>query len=145
MIDKAIRRYGGAEFADKHGQKVRFVLAGGLNTIVGLAAYPFLYYFLRPLGLGYLAVLAVSQVLCICFSYLTNKFLVFKTKGNYVREYCKFVLFHLTYFAVNVAVLGLLVEQFALSPVWSQLGFAGLVIITSYLWHSKITFAHRKS
>lgn len=144
MIDSALRRIGGDGFVERHGRKVRFLLAGALNTLVGLFAYPVLFFALKSFEVGYLKILVISQVVCIAFSYLTNKFFVFKTKGNFSREILKFVSFHGIYFVINVVVLWLLVDQIKLSPVWSQLGFAGLVIVTSYIWHSKITFKHKK-
>lgn len=131
----------GAVIVAKHGQKIRFVLAGGLNTMIGLAAYPVLYAVLNRIGMDYLIILAISQAFCICFAYLTNKFFVFKTQGGYVREYARFITFHGILFVLNLIVLRHLVERLHLSPVWSQLGFALFVIITSYLWHSNITFS----
>jgi putative flippase GtrA len=86
-------------------------------------------------------VLGVTQIICVVFSYLTNKFLVFRTVGNYLRESGKFALFHLSYFVVNLIALPLLVEIAGMSPVWGQTLFAVAVIITSYFWHSNITFA----
>lgn len=124
-----------------HETKIRFILAGALNTAFGLAAYPALYFMLAPLKLHYMVVLAITQVTCITFSYLTNKFLVFRTTGNYLRETGKFALFHLSYFGVNIVVLPLLVEFADIPPVWAQTLFAVAVVITSYFWHSKITFA----
>jgi putative flippase GtrA len=125
----------------RHETKVRFLLAGALNTAVGLAAYPALFFLLAPLKLHYMVVLGITQVACVAFAYLTNKFLVFRTAGNYLRESGKFVLFHLSYFLVNLAALPFLVEIIGMSPVWGQTLFAVAVIITSYFWHSKITFA----
>lgn len=125
----------------RHETKVRFLLAGALNTVVGLAAYPALFFLLAPLKLHYMVVLGITQVACVAFAYLTNKFLVFRTAGNYLRESGKFVLFHLSYFLVNLAALPFLVEIIGMSPVWGQTLFAVAVIITSYFWHSKITFA----
>jgi putative flippase GtrA len=124
-----------------HETKVRFLLAGALNTVFGLAAYPTFFFLLAPLKLHYMVVLGITQVTCVAFSYLTNKFLVFQTVGNYLRESGKFVLFHLSYFLVNLIALPLLVEIFGMSPVWGQTLFAVAVIITSYFWHSNITFA----
>jgi putative flippase GtrA len=124
-----------------HETKVRFLLAGALNTVFGLAAYPTLFFLLAPLRLHYMVVLGITQITCVAFSYLTNKFLVFRTVGNYLRESGKFVLFHLSYFLVNLVALPLLVEIFGMSPVWGQTLFAVAVIISSYFWHSKITFA----
>ena len=131
-------------FADRHQTKVRFLLAGMLNTAIGLAVYPALYYLAAPLKLHYLIILAISQVLCIGFAFLTSKFLVFRTKGNYLKESGKFLTFHLTYFLVNLAALPALVEFAGMNPVWAQTLFAVLVIVTSYFWHSRITFSSTK-
>jgi putative flippase GtrA len=125
----------------RHETKVRFLLAGALNTVVGLAAYPALFFLLAPLKLHYMIVLGITQVACVAFSYVTNKFLVFRTAGNYLRESGKFVLFHLSNFLVNLVALPFLVEIVGMSPVLGQTLFAVAVIITSYFWHSKITFA----
>lgn len=98
MIDQVLRRLFGDALVEHHGQKLRYLFVGGLNTAVGLAAFPVLYYLLSGAALGYLTVLSISQIICICFAYLTNKFLVFKTAGNYVGEYLQFITFHLVYF-----------------------------------------------
>jgi putative flippase GtrA len=81
----------------------------------------------------------------VAFSYLTNKFLVFRTVGNYLRESAKFALFHLSYFLVNLLALPFLVEIVGMSPVWGQTLFAVAVIITSYFWHSNITFSRPRT
>lgn len=125
---------------NRHQTKIRFLLAGVLNTAVGIVVYPALYFLLAPLKLHYLTILTISQVLCITFSFLTNKFIVFRTSGNYLREFGKFILFHLSYFLVNLAALPVLVEFADMNPIWAQTLFALLVIITSYFWHSRITF-----
>lgn len=131
-------------FADQHQTKVRFLLAGALNTAIGLAVYPVLYFLAAPLKLHYLVILAISQVLCVTFAFLTSKFLVFRTSGNYLRESGKFLTFHVSYFLVNLAALPALVELVGMNPVWAQTLFAVLVIVTSYFWHSRITFSSPK-
>jgi putative flippase GtrA len=128
-----------------HQTKVRFLLAGALNTAIGLAAYPALYFFTAPLKFHYLTILALSQVGCISFAFLTNKFLVFRTSGNYLPESGKFLAFHLSYFLVNLAALPALVNLAGMKPVWAQTLFAVLVIVTSYFWHSRITFLSKGS
>ncbi len=134
----------GRSLADRHQTKARFLLAGALNTAIGLAVYPALYFLAAPLKLHYLTILVISQVMCVTFAFLTNKFLVFRTSGNYLRESGKFVTFHLSYFLVNLAVLPALVELVGMNPVWGQTLFAALVIVTSYFWHSRITFSSTK-
>lgn len=134
----------GRNYANQHKIKIRFLLAGALNTVIGLAVYPALFFLAAPLKLHYLVILTISQVLCITFAFLTNKFLVFKTSGNYLQESGKFLTFHLSYFLVNLAALPALVEFAGMNPIWAQTLFAVLVIITSYFWHSRITFSPSK-
>lgn len=134
----------GRNLADRHQTKVRFLLAGALNTAIGLAVYPALYFLAAPLKLHYLTILVISQVVCVSFAFMTSKFLVFRTSGNYLRESGKFVAFHLSYFLVNLAALPVLVELVGMNPVWGQTLFAVLVIVTSYFWHSRITFSSTK-
>ena len=130
--------------ADQHQTKIRFLIAGAFNTTIGLALFPAIYFLAAPMKLHYLVILTISQVLCISFAFLTSKFLVFRTSGNYLRETGKFLTFHLTYFLVNLAALPALVEFLGMNPVLAQTLFAVLVIVTSYFWHSRITFSSSK-
>lgn len=125
--------------------EVRFVLAGGLNTLFGLAAFPALYYLLKSLDLHYLVILSISHILSVTFAFLMNKFLVFKTVGNAGKEYARFISFHAAHLGFNMAVLPAIVHLTDLSPVVSQIIFAFAVIISSYFWHSRITFSSRKA
>ena len=125
--------------------EVKFFLAGVLNTAVGLAAYPLIYFFTYPLNLHYFLILIFSQSLGIIFSFLTNKFLVFQTSGNYLSEIRKFLTIHLIYFFVNLVALPALVELAGMDPVWAQTLFAAVIIMTSYFWHSRITFNSGKA
>lgn len=134
----------GRDLAGRHQTKVRYLLAGALNTAIGLAVYPVLYFLLAPLKLHYLTILVISQLVCVVFAFLTNKFLVFRTSGNYLQEFGKFLTFHFSYFLVNLAALPALVEFAGMNPVWGQTLFAVLVIVTSYFWHSRITFSSIK-
>ena len=134
----------GLGITSHHQTKVRFLLAGALNTAIGLAVYPSLYFLAAPLKLHYLTILVISQVVCVTFAFLTNKFLVFRTSGNYLRESGKFLTFHSFYFLLNLAALPALVELAGMNPVWAQTLFAVLVIVTSYFWHSRITFSSSK-
>jgi putative flippase GtrA len=133
------------ELAEQHQIKIRFLLVGAMNTVVGLSVFPILYFLTAPVGFHYLGILTISQALCVTFSFLTSKFLVFRTTGGYLREFGKYVTFHLSYFLVNLAALPALVELAGMNPVWAQTLFAVLVIVSSYFWHSRITFSMTKN
>jgi putative flippase GtrA len=123
-----------------HETKLRFLIAGGLNTVFGLAIFPILLLALAPFGWNYLEVLVVCQVVSVCFAYATNKLLVFRTQGSYLAEFGKFASFYVLNFAVNLAVLPVLVEIGHIPPMIAQTAFVIIVVCTSYLWHSRFTF-----
>ena len=127
-------------FLNKHARKFRFLIVGALNTAVGLAVYPILYLLLPAADFGYMKILLISQFICITFSYMSNKYLVFKTSGNFKKEYVKFLTFHLSYLFINIMALPIMVESFSMNPMIAQTVFAVAVIITSYAWHTHITF-----
>lgn len=102
--------------------------------------YPILYLLLNPLGIGYIEVLIFSQIICITFSFVSNKYFVFQTKGNIKREYPKFFAFYGIYFVLNLICLPAMVELFAVNPMIAQTLFSIAIIASSYYWHSTITF-----
>jgi putative flippase GtrA len=62
-----------------------------------------------------------------------------------MTEFVKFISFHLTYFFINLISLPVLVEFLGFNPVTGQVLFAIVVIISSYFWHSKITFTPKNN
>ena len=123
--------------------KFRFLIVGGLNTFVGLTLFPFLVWMTSGLNIHYLIIFIISYVLATTFSFLTNKFFVFKTSGGYLNEYVRFISFQLMHFILNIIVLPILVEIFRFKPIIIQPLFTLFVVITSYFWYSKIAFARQ--
>lgn len=129
---------------EQHQKKFRFLLAGAVNTAIGLALYPILYLVLNPFGITYIWVLVMAQIICVSISFITNKYFVFQTRGNLRLEYFKFFMFHGFYFAVNLIVLPIMVEVLKLNPIIAQTVFSIFIITTSYFWHNHITFKKSK-
>ena len=69
-------------------EKFRYLATGAFNTAASYLEFAILYYCLTPL-LHYMVVLVINAVLNVTTSFLTNKFIVFKTRGNYIREYLR--------------------------------------------------------
>ena len=126
--------------ASDHEKKIRFLIVGGVNTIVGLSIYPLLFIALSPFGIGYLQVLILAQIPSVTFSFITNKYFVFRTKGNLKKEYLKFFTFYGFYFFLNMICLPIFVEILKINPIISQTLFSIAIIVTSYFWHNAITF-----
>lgn len=131
-------------FIFKHKSKIDYLLVGGLNTVIGLSVFPALYFLTKSYQLHYMVVLGISQVVCVTIAFFTNKYFVFKTEGNHLSEYLKFAAFYSAYFVINLIVMPILVEIAGMNPVKSQILISIGIIISSYFWHSKITFAPKK-
>ena len=126
--------------AMKGERPLRFALAGAANTAFGLSFYPALLWAVPLLRTHYLVALGIAQVVCLCFAYATYKLGVFRTRGNFLREFSTFSSFYLFNYAANWAALPMLVEWGRIPPAIAQLGFNAVVIVGSYFWHSRVTF-----
>jgi len=128
---------------NKNKLKIRFLLAGGVNTLFGLGCFPVLFIFLKDLNFHYLFVLILSQLSGITFSYITNKFFVFQTSRNYIKEFARFASFYLIFSIVNIFYLPIMVEFIKMTPIVSQLLFSVIIILSSYFWHKHISFKRK--
>jgi putative flippase GtrA len=124
---------------------LRFLLAATANTIFGLSIYPLLLWSVPLLQTHYMVALGIAQVLSVSFAYLTYKLGVFRTKGRVLSEFSAFSGFYLFNYVANWLGLPLLVELGGIEPVVAQLGFTAVVMVSSWFWHSKVTFRRRET
>lgn len=88
----------------------------------------------------YMVVLVLSYIVSISFSYLTNKFIVFRSHGKNLNEFLRFSSFYVLYFAVNAVVLPFSVEVLHVDPVLAQTVMVVAIAVSSYAWHAIVTF-----
>jgi putative flippase GtrA len=126
----------------RYGERpLRFLVAGAINTLFGLAFYPLLLWSVPMLHRRYLLALGISQIVCVCFAFFTYKLGVFRTRGNIAREFSAFSTFYILSCGLNWLALPLLVELGHISPIIAQVGFNLVTILGSFFWHSRVTFA----
>lgn len=129
--------------AVRHAQPIRYVLAGGANTLFGLGSYPALLWLFPVFRRWYMAALPIAQVCSILFAFMLYKKLVFRSREPVLPELARFSSVYAGIFAINVVALPLLVEVAHLKPAVAQVAFALFTIVASYLWHSRVTFRAR--
>ena len=126
------------------GRPIRFVIVGGWDTLFGVLTYAGLYYSTKPAGAPraahYLMVLIVSNVLAVSQAYLCYKYLVFKTDGNFVREFLRFSMVYAVTFAFNLLALPALVTFVGMAPVAAQAVIVAVSAVASYVGHSRVSF-----
>lgn len=127
-----------------HNRPLRFLVAGALNTGFGLAIFPALLWSSHWLKLHYLVALLIAQATSVLFAFSAYRIGVFRTKGDAARQFGLFSSFYLVNYVINWAALPLLVEYGGITPVIAQLGFAIVMMLGSYYWHSRVTFRQRE-
>jgi putative flippase GtrA len=93
------------------GQMARFLGVGVWNTVFGYGSYALLAYGFGRLypTYGYLLAALVSSVLSISVAFLGYKWLVFKTQGNYLHEWMRFLVVYGSSILLGLLLLPLLV------------------------------------
>ena len=123
----------------KHQEKINYLLVGAYNTIFGYFVFLLLYY-LFGARVHYLIIFLFSNVAAITNAYIVYKGFVFKTKGNYLREYLMFYVVYGGVMALNFILLPVLVELFQIIPPVAQGLLVSLSVIFSYVGHKHYSF-----
>ena len=132
-----------------------FLISGVWNTIFGYGVYAFFVWLLTGvLPAAFMFASIISTVFSITNSFFVLKFFVFKTKGNYLKEYirCWGVygaagLINLALLPVAVWIFNILLlrEYLHLSPYLAGLALLGIVVIFSFFGHKNITFCKKEN
>ncbi len=123
-----------------NNQFIRYLSIGSINTFVGVITYPMLYYILYPYHFDFIDILYLSFVITTSFSFVTNKFFVFKSESGPIYEYFKFISIHIIFLLINVFALKTLVNDYRYHPVVSQLFLTLIIIYIGYYYNKLITF-----
>ena len=135
-----------------HDQLARYLVVGVWNTLFGYACYFVLVrLFLRILpiapSLTASIALVVAAVINITVSFLGYKWFVFRTSGNYWREYLRSMTVYLPSLVLNAVLVAPLTTAFRLiHPVREQAPYlagallTGVTVILSFFGHKHISF-----
>lgn len=122
--------------------KVRYLIAGGWNTVFGYSVGVALFLLLT--GKFHTAAIAfIANCMGIIMSFLTYKLFVFKTKGNWIREFLKACIVYSNMALISVVLIWFFVDVMHLN-IWISQAFALLLTISiSYFGHKKFTFIQK--
>ena len=67
----------------------RYLAVGAVNTVFGYGCFAVLTMLLTPMAYGYVLASLLANLLAITFSFLGYKWIVFKTQGNYLKEWIR--------------------------------------------------------
>jgi putative flippase GtrA len=131
------------------GQFGRYLVVGVCNTIFGYSTYAGLTLLLTPhVPFAYMVASPISGLLNITFAFFNYKWFIFKTKGNYLREWARCVLVYGSTMLVGTAILPFVVFAFrhltsarASAPYLAGAAMLGWSAIAGFLGHKNFSFA----
>ena len=122
----------------KISDKIRFLLIGGINAGISYVIFALSLFIL---GKEYYQLsVALQWSISSVFSYLNQKFFVFNTKGNYLREYLKCCSTWAVSYLLNVIILEILVKFVIKNAYIAQFTAIFLVSIVTYVLFKYFAF-----
>jgi len=130
------------------GQFGRYLLVGAWNTLFGYGTFALFTAVLNPIvPHSYIWASLLSSLLNITVAYFGYKWFVFKTKGNYLREWMRCVavysggiIFALLALPALVVLIRHNTRFFAQAPYIAGAFLMVVVVVYNFFWHKKFSF-----
>tara|TARA_X000001036_G_scaffold435183_1_gene475922 strand:+ start:622 stop:1047 length:426 start_codon:yes stop_codon:yes gene_type:complete len=119
----------------------RFLIAGIINTIVGLSLGVF---FLIVLPFHYALSIFISTFLGVCFNYFMSLKYVFRAKSSNYKIILYFLIYFLMYL-VNMLFMYILINRFNMNDIISFIIVAPFIIGLTYLLQKTLIFQDEKN
>lgn len=120
-------------------QPLRFLVVGGWNTGFGYLSFAVLYYFFSPY-VHYMAIQATCVVINVTNAFLCHKFIVFRTRGNFVREYLRFYAVYAIPIVSGFVLLPFAIEVLGMNAYLASALIICLLTFVSYFGHKYFSF-----
>ena len=117
----------------------RYLVAGLWNTAFGYGVFAGLIAW-HSSHIHYLLIAGVSNVLAISNAYVVHKFFVFRTRGNYLKEYLRYWLVYGAAAVIGMLGLAILVAGLSVNIYLAQIGVVCGQVIFSFIGHRRFSF-----
>ena len=134
-------------------QKLRFLLVGGFNTVFAYSILALILWIFENINnstkLGFASVLVanaalfVQYVITINVSFLTMRYYVFQSHGDWKKEFVKAWSVYLFLYLINSPILSFLMVIVGLSPLVAQALYLTFSTIATFILHKYYSFRQR--
>ncbi|WP_067719990.1 GtrA family protein [Nocardia yamanashiensis] len=124
-------------------QEIAFALVGGFNTVMGMAfTIMWLAILDGPVSTDVAAALSVPLAYCVSLpiAFVLHRTLVFRVRGQVLRDFIAFVGVNLVGMLLNTALLWFAVSVLDLPKNLSAIAVMALVAVGSFFGHRHISF-----
>lgn len=125
-------------------KKVRFLLVGGFNTLLGFVVFSlFTIFVFHEVPFGYMISLVISYAVGITVGFILYRKFVYKVTGNLLADFFKFTSVYVFSIGLNLVLLPLFVQLTPIGPVLSQALVIVFTTLISYLGHEHFSFRRK--
>lgn len=129
-------------------QFLRYLVIGVWNTAFGYATFALFTHLLENVvPQSYMAASVLSSLINITVSFLGYKWFVFKTKGNYLREWARCVAVYGSNILFGLAILPVLVYLIRHTTHWQRQApyvagalLTAITVLVSFFGHKHFSF-----
>lgn len=125
-------------------KKMRYLIAGGWNTVFGYVLMIVMYETLKPY-LHYTTIALPAGVIAISMSFLTYKLFVFRTKGPWLIEWMRSFVTYGVGMILSILLSWVMLDYFFWSIYIAQAVSTVAVFFASYFGHLNFTFKEKNS
>lgn len=123
-------------------ERLRFLFVGGYNTLFGYITFAAAYWFLHE-EIHYVGLATAAHLIAVTNSFLTQRHLVFRSKGSWRHEFLRFQLCYLAMLPLGVGLLAFFYEIVGLHMMLAQGASLFVGIVASYVVSRYFTFSSR--
>ena len=124
-------------------EEIRFLIVGGINTVVGYALFALLQITIGDV-IGYLGSLYLSYAISVTLAFVLHRRFTFRVTGTVVADFVRFVGVYVVSLGLNTIALPLLVEVAHLDPLVAQAICVVITTVISYVGHKWFSFRRRR-
>jgi putative flippase GtrA len=123
-------------------QQVRFLLAGGYNTVFGYLVFSALYLSIGR-WIHYLVVALLAHLIAVISAFVVHRRLVFRSIDRWQTSFIRFNVSQLAALGCGMAGLYLLVQFGHFNPLLAQALIISFTVSLTYVLHRHYSFRHR--
>lgn len=122
-------------------QRVRFLIVGGANTVVGYAAFAaFDLTLFAQVSHGHILSLLAAYAVTIVMAFFLYRRFVFHVSGRVLRDFVSFVGVNLFTISLNLVLLELLVSLVGLPSLVAQAIALAATVVVGFFGHREVSF-----
>jgi len=130
----------------KYKEVIAYLFFGVATTLVNIGVY---FICTDVLSLDYRVSNGISWFLSVLFAFYTNKYFVFQSKGegqkSFWKEMLLFYWYRILSFAIDMAVMILLVEVLKAPDLFAKLVTQVIVVVLNYFFSKFFIFKKKSS